>query len=266
MKKYLIALILGILIYGCKDLFEYSPYAIDFDDHEINLTQKNISKLSSFGASDTLTIALTGDSHRFYDEVEDLVNKINATYTINFLIHTGDYTDYGIPKQYQWSNMLFSNLNAPYFVVVGNHDLVSNGEDSYKKMFGDLNFSFTYGAYKFIFINTNSREFEFNGNVPDINWLKQEIKPDNNFERAIVVFHAPPYDRDFDSALEEAFMNTLREYDNVLFVTHGHHHSHDLSEPYADGIPFLNTASAGKNKFVLVKIIESEFTINVIDF
>ena len=266
MKKYLTALIFGLLIFSCDDVFEYSPYAIDFDDHEINLTQKNISKLSSLNISDTLTIALTGDSHRFYDEIVDMVTKINTEYDIDFLIHTGDFTDYGIPKQYQWSNMLFSELNAPYFVVVGNHDLVSNGEESYQEMFGDLNFSFTYSSYKFIFINTNGREFKFNGTIPDINWLKQEIKPDHNFEKAIIVFHAPPYDRDFDSALEETFMSTLHHYDNVLFVTHGHHHSQDFSEPYADGIPFLNTASVEKNKFVLVKIFESEFTINVINF
>lgn len=266
MKKYLTALIFGLLIYSCDDVFEYSPYAIDFEDHETNLTQKNISKLSSLSVSDTLTIALTGDSHRFYDGVENMVHKINTVYDIDFLIHTGDFTDYGIPKQYQWSNMLFSELNAPYFVVVGNHDLVSNGEDSYRKMFGNLNFSFIFGSYKFIFINTNSREFEFNSSVPDISWLTQEIKPENNFDKAIVVFHTPPYDSDFDSTLEENFMNTLHEYDNVLFVTHGHLHSFNISQPYSDGIPFLNTASAEKNKFVLVKFFENEFKVDVINF
>lgn len=268
MKRYklLIWLIMFLQFAACDDVFEYSPYVIDFDEDETNLTQKNIDRLLVTNAPDTITIALTGDSHRFYDGVENMVHKINTDYDIDFLLHTGDFADYGIPKQYHWSNMLFSELNAPYFVVVGNHDLVSNGEDSYREMFGNLNFSFTYGLYKFIFINTNSREFEFNGSIPDISWLTQEIKPDGEFENAVIIFHGPPYDSDFDSALEDNFMNTLRQYNNVLFVTHGHLHSFNYSQPYSDGIPFLNTPSVEKNEFVLVKIFENEFTLDVIDF
>lgn len=268
MKRYLIALfyLFGTFIYSCDEVFEYSPYVIDFEDHEINLTQKNISTLSSGNASDTLTIVLTGDSHRFYDEAERMVNKINSEYNIDFLIHTGDFTDYGIPKQYQWSNMIFSKLNAPYFVVIGNHDLVSNGVVGYKEMFGDLNFSFIYHSIKFIFINTNSREYEFNGQVPDLDWLQNEVNPGDEFEKVILVFHAPPFDADFDSNLEADFMNLLHSSDNVLFATHGHLHSFNFSEPYTDGIPFINTASAEKNEFVLVKIYTNEFTIDVVSF
>lgn len=268
MKRYLIAILFmfGIFIYSCDEVFEYSPYVIDFEDHETNLTQKNILTLSSNNASDTLTIALTGDSHRFYDEAENMVNKLNTEFDIDFLIHTGDFTDYGIPKQYQWSNMIFSKLHVPYFVVIGNHDLVSNGEDGYNEMFGNLNFSFIYRSIKFIFINTNSREYEFNGQVPDLDWLQNEIKPNPAFQKVVLVFHAPPFDADFDSDLEGGFKNILHNSNNILFATHGHLHSFNFSEPYADGIPFLNTASVEKNKFVLVKIFNNEFTFDVVDF
>jgi len=268
MKKYqiIIVLILLLQITACDDIFEYSPYVINFNGDETNLTQKNIDRLLSTEVPDTIIIALTGDSHRFYDESERMVNKINKEYDINFLIHNGDFSDYGIPQQYQWSNEIYSALNAPYFVVIGNHDLVSNGEESYKEMFGSLNFSFIYGSYKFIFINTNSREFEFNGNVPDINWLKQEIKPSQEFEKTVLVFHTPPFDEDFDSELEDEFMNELRSANNVLFTTHGHLHSFNFKEPYNDGIKFINTSSVEYNEFVLVKIFNHEFIFDVISF
>jgi 3',5'-cyclic AMP phosphodiesterase CpdA len=268
MKSYLIAILFmfGIFIYSCDEVFEYSPYVIDFEDHETNLTQKNIIALSLNNASDTLTIALTGDTHRFYDEAERMVNKLNTDFDIDFLIHTGDFTDYGIPKQYHWSNSIFSELNAPYFVVAGNHDLVSNGEEGYKEMFGNLNFSFIHHAIKFIFINTNSREYEFNGQIPDLDWLRNEINPGDDFGKAVLVFHTPPFDADFDSDLEDEFMNILHNSDNVLFATHGHLHSFNYSEPYSDGIPFVNTASVEKNEFVRVKIYNNEFTVDVIDF
>lgn len=268
MKKsqIIIMLIMLLLIAACEDIFEYSPYVIDFDDHETNLTQKNIDRLLSTEMPDTIIIALTGDSHRFYDESERMVNKINNEYDIDFLIHNGDFSDYGIPQQYQWTNDIFSALNAPYFVVIGNHDLVSNGEESYKEMFGSLNFSFIYGSYKFIFINTNSREYEYYGNVPDIDWLNQEIIPSNNLEKAIIVFHTPPYDSGFSSDLETEFMRTLHKYENVLFVTHGHLHNFSITEPYNDSIQFINTPSVDKKKFVLVKIFNNQFTTDVKTF
>lgn len=268
MKVYrlIIWVILFLPLQACDDVFEYSPYVIDFDEDETNLTQKNIDRLLSKEVSDTITIALAGDSHRFYDESEELVSTINNRYDIDFFIHTGDIADYGIPRQYQWGNNIFSKLNEPYFVVVGNHDLVSNGNDSYLEMFGDYNFSFIYGRYKFIFINTNSREYEFNGKVPDILWLENELIPSDEFERAVVVFHTPPFDNDFDSELEEPFVNALARHENILFVTHGHLHSYNFSHPYGNDVPFVNTASPEKKEFVIIKIFNHEFTVDVIGF
>jgi len=87
MKKYrlFIWVILLLQLSSCDDVFEYSPYVIDFDEHETNLTQKNIDCLLSNDVSDTIIIALAGDSHRFYDESEKLVSTINQHYNIDFL-------------------------------------------------------------------------------------------------------------------------------------------------------------------------------------
>src|SRR6056297_3054908 len=235
MKKYrfIIWRMLFLPLQACDDLFEYSPYVIDFDEHETNLTQKNISLLLANEVPDTLTIALAGDSHRFYDESEEVVSTINNHYDIDFFIHTGDIADFGIPRQYQW---------------------------------GDYNFSFVYGRYKFVFMNTNSREYAFNGEVPDIGWFENEISPSEDFEKAVVVFHTPPFDNDFDSELEEPFVDILTRFDNVLFATHGHLHGFNFSYPYVDEIPFVNTPSPEKKQFVIIKIFNHEFTVDPIGF
>lgn len=103
MKNYRIIIwfFLFLQLASCNDVFEYSPYVIDFDEHETNLTQKNMDRFLSKEVSDTITIALAGDSHRFYDESEELVSTINNHHAIDFFIHTGDIADYGIPRQYQ---------------------------------------------------------------------------------------------------------------------------------------------------------------------
>ena len=115
------------------------------------LIKENIEKLHARGNDDTITIAFTGDTHRFYDETEWFVNKVNTNRSVDFVIHVGDIADFGLPKQYLWGNSFLLKLQFPYFVVIGNHDLVGNGLTSYNEMFGLLNFSFIYSRIKFVF-------------------------------------------------------------------------------------------------------------------
>jgi predicted MPP superfamily phosphohydrolase len=263
-----IALMVNFFIMiSCKDMFDYSPYAINFSDENRNVNQRNIEKLHAHeNADDTITIALTGDSHRFYDEFDGFVNHVNKNISIDFVIHVGDIADFGLPKQYEWSNSYLLKLNAPYFVVIGNHDLVGNGIEAYQEMFGTLNYSFIYDSLKFIFINTNSREFKFNGNVPDNNWLDNQLRPSSDFTKAVVVFHVPPIDCDFDKSLEEDFHNSLSRYNNVLFTVHGHSHGHEIYYPYADSITYVNIFGVENNKYNLIKITDNNFDVETVEF
>lgn len=255
-----------LTISACDGLFDYSPYVIDFSGQNKNVTLTNIDKLIDQKTDDTTIIALTGDTHRFFDETVDFVNAVNKKSSVDFVIHVGDITDFGLPKQYEWANSILLKLSSPYFVVVGNHDLVGNGSTAYKEMFGAFNFSFIYDRLKFIFINTNSREFKFSGNVPDINWLDAQLQPNDNFTNAVVIFHVPPMDGDFDSSLEQAFHNTLTRYNNVLFATHGHLHHHEIYKPYNDSISYLNVYGVEHRKFNIIKITNDQFEIETCEF
>ncbi len=270
MKHYLIKILLFFLgvftLTGCEDMFDYSPYVIDLSEEDKNVNQKNIDKLVNQNTDDTIIIALTGDTHRFYDETKEFVNEVNKKPSVDFVIHVGDITDFGLPKQYEWANSLLLKLTSPYFVVVGNHDLVGNGSTAYKEMFGAFNFSFIYDSVKFVFVNTNSREFKFSGNVPDINWLDAQLQPNDNFTNAVVIFHVPPMDGDFNSSLEQAFHNTLARYNNVLFATHGHLHHHEIYKPYNDSISYINVYGVEHRKFNIIKITNNQFEIETYEF
>ena len=251
-----------LFLTSCKDLFEYSPYVVDFDEEDRNVNQKNIDRLLQKEAQDTIRIAFTGDTHRKFDAFEDFSFAINKLENpVDFVIHVGDIADFGLPKQYTWGNEALLKLNAPYLVCLGNHDLVGNGGDSYQQMFGVYDFSFIYGDIKFIFTNTNSREFSFNGQVPNINWLDAQLKPADNFSKAVVVFHVPPMDADFDTNLEEAFRLTIEKYDNVLFTTHGHLHHHAVYRPYSGEITYVNVFGIEHHKFNVIEISNDTFKI-----
>ncbi len=268
-KLKILFLIGTIFLVACEDMFDYSTYVVDFDGENKDVNQANIERLLEKDVNDTIRIAFTGDTHRFYDEFEgfvNAVNNVNKTNPVDFVIHVGDIADFGLPQQYLWGNSYLLNLDIPYFVVLGNHDMVGNGSLAYSEMFGDFNFSFIYRDIKFVFINTNSREFNFNGEVPDINWLDSQLQPADNFTNAVVVFHVPPMGGDFDSTLEEDFHSSIAKYDNVLFTIHGHLHNHEVYTPYPDNITYVNVYGVQYEKFNVIKIIDDQFEIETYEF
>ncbi|MBU8893780.1 MAG: metallophosphoesterase [Bacteroidales bacterium] len=268
-KLKILFLISTMFLVACEDMFDYSTYVVDFEGKDKDVHQTNIERLLEKDVNDTIRIAFTGDTHRFYDEFEGFVNgvnNVNKTNPVDFVIHAGDIADFGLPQQYLWGNSYLLNLDSPYFVVLGNHDMVGNGRLAYSEMYGEYNFSFIYGNVKFIFINTNSREFNFNGEVPDINWLDSQLQPNVDFTNAVVIFHVPPMDADFDSALEEDFHTTIAKYDNVLFTIHGHLHNHEVYTPYPDNITYVNVYGVQYEKFNLIKIIDDQFEIEIYEF
>ena len=271
MKNYyftikLLFLISTLFLLSCENMFDYSSYVVDFDDENKNVNQTNIDRLLETDANSTIRIAFTGDTHRFFDEFENFVHAVNQDNTADFVIHVGDISDFGLPQQYLWGNSYLLNLNFPYFVVLGNHDLVGNGSLAYQEMYGEYNFSFIYGLTKFVFVNTNSREFSFNGNVPDINWLDSELQPASDFENAVVIFHVPPNDGDFDASLNEDFQSTLAKYNNVLFAVHGHLHHHDVYTLDYEGVTYLNVYGVEKGKFNMVNITNGNIEIETHEF
>lgn len=254
---------------SCKDTFEYSPYVIDFDEENTNVNQKNIESLLQKKAESTVRIAFIGDTHRKFDQLESFVyavNNLNNNKPIDFVIHVGDIADFGLPKQFIWGNSYLLNLDCPYFVTIGNHDLLGNGGLAYSEMFGNYDFSFIFRDIKFIFANTNSREFNFNGEVPNITWLDAQLKPESNFSKAVVIFHVPPMNTDFDINLEKEFSSCIAKYNNVLFATHGHLHNHLVYTPYQDSITYVNVYGIEYNKFNVIEISNDKFEIETYEF
>ncbi len=256
--------IIVLVSVSCTDLFEYSPYIVDFTPENSSVHIRNIEQLKERLSDDTITIAVIGDTHRAYDETKSFVDYVNRMPRIDLVIHTGDFADFGLPKQYEWINNILLKLESPYFVAVGNHDLVGNGSYAYEKMFGEENFSFIYSAIKFIFINTNSREYKFNGLIPNVKWLEMELKPGSEFEKAVVVFHTPPFDDDFDIFLETEFHSTVAKYSNVLFTLHGHTHGYEILRPYQNSTPYINTYGIQQERFYVIQVTNNKFIIETV--
>ena len=60
---------------ACDDKFDYSPYTIDFSDKNRNINQRNIEKLLVQVKDGKITIAFTGDTHRFYNSINMVLSE-----------------------------------------------------------------------------------------------------------------------------------------------------------------------------------------------
>lgn len=257
---------LALAFASCDSLFQYNPNEETLLDSEKDLTAKNIRKIGQLPVSDTTRFILMGDTQRWYDESEKFVESANRQKNISFVLHAGDISDFGLTQEFKWVHEIMLRLKCPYVTVIGNHDIVANGSATYRKMFGPLNYSFEFGHDKFIFINTNSREYAFDGTVPDVPWLKAQLNDNAGHKNAIVVAHVPPFDADFDKNLEKEYTDALANDPHVKFSLYGHQHRFYDEVIYDDDVHYFVTTSMGARGYLVVTTWKGGYNVERVEF
>jgi predicted MPP superfamily phosphohydrolase len=252
MRTRHLSVITAFFLMGCS-LFEYHPYEIRLDESHRDINQKAIEEILNLQRKDTTRFIFIGDTQRFYDETEDFVEQANNE-DADFVVLAGDITDFGLENEFIWVHDILSGLNKPYVAIVGNHDLLGKGEAIFNKMYGTDNFYFDVNSFRFIGINTNSREYAFSGNVPDTAWLKQSLHAPDDIKQAFVMAHVAPFNPDFDPRLEAAYARILRESGKVNLSLYAHQHSFSSQERYNDGIQYVVAAAMDSKFYLLVKV------------
>lgn len=253
---------------GC-DLLEFSPNDHRVPEEFTNLTAKNLAKLQAkpLAAGDTLRFVFTGDSQQFYDEAEGLVASVNRQPGVSFLVVAGDISDFGLAREMRWVDEKLRRLYMPYVTVVGNHDLVGNGREAYQHLFGALDYSFVYGDTKFTLLDTNGREYNFDGTAPNMGWLRPQLANLDGARRQVVISHVPPTNDDFDPALRTPYVQALRTAPGLVFEMNGHNHSYSISQPYGDGVTYVNSDAFSERHYLLVTVWgDRQFRIKRIAF
>jgi 3',5'-cyclic AMP phosphodiesterase CpdA len=218
---------LGLVVAaGC---LEYSPHAIVLDGSERDLHGKALARLAATPAPEAIRFAVVGDTQIAFDEAEEAVAHLNERDDLSFVVQVGDFTHFGLLGEFRRMNEIFARLRVPYFVVIGIHEHLGNGEDIYGRMFGPTHLAFTYGRTRFVLFDSNSREFGFDGSIPDLAWLAARLAPDGAHERAVLLSHCPPGTGDFDPKLVAGYDALLRDHPSVLSF-HGHEHAYRFEE------------------------------------
>ncbi|MFD2717750.1 metallophosphoesterase family protein [Hymenobacter monticola] len=267
--SHALALSTGLaLLAGCE-LIEFSPNQTSSPAAYSDLTAKNMTALARqpLPAGDTLRFVFTGDSQRFYEEAEDLVASVNRQPGISLLVVAGDISDFGLGREMRWVHDKLKKLRVPYLTVVGNHDHAANGRRVYQEVFGPLDYVFTYAGTRFIMLNTNGREYRFDGTVPNINWLQQQLADTAGVQRQVVINHVPPMDEDFDPQLEEPYVAALKAAPRLSLALNGHRHDFSVTHPYGGGLTLINSYSFEKRRYVILTLWgRNQFKLKTIDF
>jgi len=265
MKTKIIIICSILLITFCTcNYIEYHPYEIRLKKDYRNLTEKNISRIheNEVTDDDTIRFVLMGDTHRFYDETKDFVRHINKRNDIDFVIHDGDLSDFGMKNEFFWLHDLMKKLKFPYVTVIGNHDILGNGDELYLKMYGPYNYSFIYKDIKFLFLNTNALEFDYSTPVPDFKWLKSEVTDtlEVEYSRSIAVMHVQPGNVQFNNNVYDVFPYYLHSLKGLMFCLHGHAHRFMVNEYYKDGIIYYCSDTMKNKNYLLYTIIGDSYS------
>lgn len=117
-------------------------------------------------------------------KVVSFVNKSDA----DFVLFEGDMTDDGTIKSNDMVKSILKNLNKPYYVVVGNHDMYISPK-IFESYYGPKEHIENVKGYQLLFIGINDRKNE-EGNVTKLNWSFDFSKADKD-KPTLVFIHGP---------------------------------------------------------------------------
>lgn len=265
MRVFFVLMLASFGLSSCNQ-FEYSPNQVFSKNSLKDVNATNLKRLGEGKDDDTVRFILTGDTQQSREETNTFTKKVNAMPGIDFVIVSGDISEFGVLKEMEWISESLAKLKVPYMAVIGNHDLTARGKEVFLNMFGALNYSFVYGGVKFICHDSNSREYNFNGHVPDIPWLKSQLLPQDGVTNYIAISHVPPISTDFDSKLEKDYTAAFAGTPGFLASLHAHTHNYEMFYPDESGIPYAITSAMGNKEFLLVEIINHKVSFERIFF
>lgn len=240
------------MLFGGCDLIDYHPYDVRIDG-ETGINDKNIARIETLcQGKDTLRFAFMGDSQRWYDETQDFVTDVNRHDDIDFVIHGGDLSDFGVTDEFLWQRDILNRLKMPYVALIGNHDCLGTGEETFRAVFGNPNFAFIAGRVKFVCLNTNAIEYDYSRPIPDFDFMENEMtERADEFDRTVIAMHIRPYCGEFNNNVTRVFQRYVNLYPDIQFCLAAHEHRLAEEDLFDDGIMYyLSDCMKHRNYYI----------------
>ncbi len=187
-----------------------------------------IAESFSYGQTEIQFVHLT-DTHiggsSGADDLRRTVKDINENPAIQFVVISGDITEFGSDEEINLAKQILDSLNKPWYIIPGNHDSnwSENGSNTFKKVFGNETFAFKAGPYLFLGTHSGPNMRMSPGQIPreNIVWLDSVLKATDNNTPIVFVNHYPQ-----DSSLNNWYeaLDRLKQK-NIQLILCGHGHS-----------------------------------------
>lgn len=265
-RKNLYALFSCLFLSGCG-MIDYHPYDVRISG-ETEVNAHNMERIeANCQGKTTIRFVTMGDSQRWYDETEDFVKAINQRNDIDFVIHGGDMSDFGLTKEFLWQRDIMNGLHVPYVALIGNHDCLGTGAETYKAVFGPTNFSFIAGDVKFVCLNTNALEYDYSEPVPDFTFMENEItNRREEFEKTVICMHARPYTDVFNDNVAKVFQHYVKQYAGIQFCTAAHTHHHQDDMIFDDGIHYVTSDCMDYRTYLVFTITPEKYEYELVKY
>ncbi|MBR1926187.1 MAG: metallophosphoesterase [Bacteroidales bacterium] len=213
--------------------------------------------------------------------MRDAFTAINALRP-EFVFVTGDLVDdVDDPLQNTIFEKGMATLEAPYYLVPGNHDYKKQWtkeiRDGYVSLRGYERFSFSQHGCAFIGIDSNCiKENAEEAEAEQFAWLESELRKARKARYTFLFLHCPIFKQDigetedyenFPIEKREKYISLLKEY-GVDAVLAGHTHK-DYDTEY-EGIrlvaanPICNALGHGRPGFNVVRVDKDGFDIKIV--
>lgn len=247
-------LVSALALFGLTscDLIDYHPYDTRVDGAH-NINARNIARIEeACRGREELRFVLISDTQRWYDETEAAVKSINALPNVDFVIHCGDISDFGVTKEMELQRDILEGLRVPYVVLIGNHDCLGTGADLFRYLFGAADFSFDAGNTHFVCLNTNAIEYDYSTPVPNFGFIREDREAVSaDVSRTVVAMHAQPFSDQFNNNVAEVFQYELRKYPSLSFCVCGHGHKLQAVDHFGDGVLYHEVSAAEQRTYIL---------------
>jgi len=170
---------------------------------------------------------------------EDLirtVEDINLQSDVDFVILSGDVTEFGSEKELLEAKSILNKLNKPLYVTPGNHDAKwsESGNNDFVRIFGSEGFSFEKNGFLFIGSASGPNMRMAPGLVPreQMVFLESTLKNMKNPNQPIIFINHYPLDESLSNWYEVIDLLKTR---NIQAELLGHGHNNKLYD--FEGIP-----------------------------
>ena len=210
------------------------------------------------------------------DVLEAAVKDINALENVSFVAFTGDNIDSSKIENLEAFLKIINKLKAPYYIVVGNHDVFKSNGLSKVRYFEVVkshnwfywhtkpNYVFKRGEFVFIVLDGAKETIPgTNGyyKKATLEWF--DLQLEKYKDRPVIVLQhfpimPPMEERSHQVYKPEDYMAVLKRHNNVIAIVSGHYHTN--KEKMDNGIYHINSPaliSAG-NPYKIIDIVTTK--------